>query len=358
MKKDEGGRDTNVQRRIVNLFYNNPDKSYRQKDIIEIKEFKKDTVKKAVKRILKIGIISRFKPHGKNYYRYRLANKEKALRYLEKDWQRGDYPIGSTPTGGKPEDFLTAFIPKEDHHKFHPIRLMEDEWARTEHLYTKPKENDRGKQRQLERKSFTINVSQNTLKGVIWLLKDDWAERLNELYPRVAKQIENRVGFKGSSIDADLWARFRLQAEDLMVVFAKSHYWKELDAEGKETLVNTFLQNIVRTGFEKTTLEAQMVTVMESILMEQKFKNVRDEQVLEELRNMGERQEKQTEANEMMAEILKGMNEGIKSRDDVLSEIAENLRLINEKLFGKDDKEKKEEVPMRDLTDQDLVMFG
>lgn len=334
----EKEENISAYRRLVAIFLNNPTDSYRQKDLIKKTGFPEGTIKSGMNRLKKKGIIRGFRPHGKRYFRYILDDHDLAYRYLDEPSFNSSKRLGYTPSP-HPRDYLSTFIPQEAHHKFYQIKLTDEEFARTEHLFSKPKPNDRGNNRTYEARSFKINVSQNTLNGVIYLLDTDWKQRLMDTYPdlcnAVCKKIELETGHLGVSIDADSWADFKLSDEFLTTIFAHSHYWKELDFEGKEKYVNSMLQNIVKTSQDKTTFEATISLLMGELIKRNDRNNEQTVGMLAIIQQLSDRLDKNNELQERSIEVLETLVNGNKS-----------------------EKDKDKEKPVKELDEHDLMMFG
>jgi len=323
-------------RRLVAIFLNFPTDSYRQRDLIKNTGFPDGTIKSFCHKFKKKGLIRGFSPEGKRYFRYMLKDHDLAYRYLKEPSFNCTNKRGYTPSP-HPRDYLATMIPQEEHHKFYQIKLTEQEFARTEHLFSKSKPNDRGKNRTYEARSYKINVSQNTLNGVIYLLDTDWKQRLMDTYPdlcdALCKKIELENGHLGVSIDAESWAGFKLSDEFLTTIFASSHYWKELDFEGKEKYVNSMLQNIVKTSQEKTTFEATISILMKELLTRTDRSNEQSVGMLAILQQLSDRLDKGNDLQERSIVILETLVNGKKKEDEP-------------------------DKPVKELDEHDLIMFA
>ena len=335
-------RNMNAGVKICVIFYNCPDESFTIKDMIERSGLPEGTVKSRIHRLLKAKIIKRYRIHNRRAYSYKMLDSKKALDYIEGrlDRKRSSEKARETPTLPFLKE-LDKIIPQTPHHKIQQVKLTDQEWARTEHLFSQPKDNkDRGKQRILERKTFKIVISPSTLKGALYILEDNWKGDLQELYPELAEQIQakEKLAHIGISFDAEVWQNFRLSKEDLKLLFATSHYWRELDVEGREIAVNSFMQHIMRDSFDKTTYDAINSKLIEQILIKQEGFDIRMHQQVKILQNIDEKLDKLAESNEKMVEIL---------------------GRLTDRLLGEDQEKKdKKENGSRELTPEDNVMFG
>ena len=336
---DMEGHDTkeinrDAGKRICIIFLNFPEESFTYREVLDRTKYPKGTVKARIKRLLDKKIIRRYKNVQGGVFHYKLNDRKLAMEFIE-----GKKKGTDTPTLPK-RHYLADVIPQSPHHAIQQVKLTEDEWKRTEHLYTQPSsDKDRGKQRVLSKKAFKIVVSPNTLNGAFYILEDDWRGELKQIYPELCEQLDKKQSLAhfGVSFDADMWANFRLSREDIRLAFATSHYWRELDVEGREVAVNSFLQNILKDGFDKTTYEAMVNKILEQILLNQEGNDERMYQVIQVLHKIDESIDRQIKSNEQVADILG--------------------RLVN---GGDSDKDKKknEEVPIKELSRDDLIMFG
>ncbi len=305
------------------------------------------TVKARIHRLYIAKIIKRYRTHQGSAYSYKIKDKKKAKEYIEgridkKSKKKGFKGLTDTPTPPYLKQ-LDKIVPQTPHHKIQQVKLTDEEWKRTEHLFLKPQDNkDRGKQRVLERKTFKMVISSNTLKGAFYILEDNWKGDLQELYPDLAEQIhaKEELAHLGVSFDAEVWQNFRMQSEDMKLLFATSHYWRELDVEGREIAVNSFMQHIMRDSFDKTTFDAINSKIMEQMLIRQEGFDERMFQQIEILQNIEGRLERMEKVNEKMVDVLNRLTE----------------RLIgNEK---PELEEKKKEQEIKPSNPEDHIMFG
>lgn len=316
-------------KKICAIFLNFERESFTYSQIVERTGFPKGTVKSRLHRLWKKKIIKRYKNYYGDVYHYKLHKRRKGEEFMEKKTSRSE--TTDTPTLPKRE-YLAGVVPQTPHHMIHQVKLTESEWERTEHLFSKQKDNrDRGKQRILENKYFKMVISPNTLNGALYVLEDGWIGALKKVYPALAYQLETKdeLEHKGVSFDADVWANFRVQSEDMKLVFATSHYWRELDVEGREIAVNSFLQHIMRDSFEKTTYEGMMSKVLEQLLIGQ---------------------EKEREKTDKMIEVMVNMDSQLKKQNEILEGLVKQI-------FGEPEGKEKKEVETVDLPDNS-VMYG
>jgi len=277
----------NKQKRIALLFMENPLTKLRFSDVKRMTGFKDSAIKSSLRRLSNKLIIMRIQV-GKNHS-YALRDMHKAKRYI-------NGAEGGEIVEKQGMDFLDGIIRQEKHHRFFQIKLTDEEWKKNEIYYTKPSENDRAKNSIHELGSFKIIISRKSLNGTIYLLAEDWESELKSLYPRlyfdVKRLEESESGHLGVSIDMDAWSKIRLNADDLRVVFAKSHFWKEIDAEGSEILVNSFLQNIIKTSFDKTTTEVVIAKSLERLNQTLSEQNLLLNQLLTSIRDLSEKEDK------------------------------------------------------------------
>lgn len=338
-------QDTNKNAgiKICVIFYNCPEESFTYKQMLERSGFPEGTVKSRINRLVKSKIIKRYRTHYKSAYSYKLLDIKKAKEYIE---GRIDSPNDKKKRFTKRRDTPTlpvsTILDKQingiPHHKIQQVKLTDEEWFRTEHLFTKAKDNrDRGNQRTLERKSFKLVISPNTLKGALYILEDNWKGELQMIYPELAEQIhaKDELSHLGVSFDAEVWQNFRIQSEDMKLLFATSHFWRELDVEGREVAVNSFMQHIMRDSFDKTTYDAINSKLMEQILMGQEGFDQRMFQQVEILQKIDEKLDKLAQNEQKMIEILDRLTERLTGTDKPNIEKKEKVQEI--KVFTPDD---------------------
>lgn len=330
--------------RICAIFYNHPKESFTYKEMIDRTSLPEGTVKSRIHRLIKAKILKRYRLHHRQPFSYKLLDSKKALDFIEKrvKKKRSSQPKRVSPTLPLTDD-LDKVIPQTPHHQIQQVKLTDEEWKRTEHLFTKPKDNkDRGKQRILERKTFKMVISPSTLNGALYILEENWKGEVQELYPEMAEQIytKEQLAHVGISFDAEVWQNFRMSKEDLKLLFATSHYWRELDVEGREIAVNSFMQHIMRDSFEKTTYEAINSKLIETMLIKQEGFDERMFQQVEILQKIDERLEKMEQNDLKLIEIFDKLTE------KVLGEEKPEL------------KKKENGNGGRELTSEDMIMFG
>lgn len=330
--------------RICAIFLNSPDESFTYKEMIERTSLPEGTVKSRIHRLIKAKILKRYRLHNKQPFSYKLLDRKKALDHIDRRVNKKSRSkiTRVSPTSPFMKD-LDKVIPQTPHHQIQQVKLTDEEWARTEHLFTKPKDNkDRGKQRILERKTFKIVISPSTLKGALYILEENWKGEVQEIYPELAEQIhtKEKLAHIGVSFDAETWQNFRMSKEDLKLLFATSHYWRELDVEGREVAVNSFMQHIMRDSFDKTTYDAINSKIMEQMLIKQEGFDERMFQQVEILQRIDERLERMEMNDQKMIEIFDKLTGKLLGEDK------------------QDPKNKAKEVDIKPFNQEDNVMFG
>lgn len=247
-----------IYERIAVIFYNNPTRSFTRKEIARlvlknVPDANTRTIDTALHKHHKRTFIRRYRHPGYRGYSYILDDERAVKMYLAKV----DLPdLSYTASYTQPWEAIRTF----DHHKRIPITLTDDQFARLESRFSEPSPRDRAKNRTFECGSFKITVSQLSLKGVLFILSPRYLADLRKYFgPEFTEYVHELPVFKGISIDAEMWKDFRLAQKDLTVLFGSSHTWKELDAEGQQTYVNTFLQLLTGTAFQETTFQAVIV---------------------------------------------------------------------------------------------------
>ena len=341
-------RNKNAGTKICIIFYNCPDESFTLKKMLDRSGLPEGTVKSRIHRLYRDKIIKRYKTIRGTAFEYKILDMKKAKEYIEgrigtKVKKKSSIKQRATPT---PPiiDVLDRDLNGVPHHKIQQVKLTDDEWSRTEHLYTKPKsEKDRGQQHTLERKGFKLVISPNTLNGALYILEDNWKGDLQEIYPELAEQIQlkEELAHYGISFDGEVWQNFKMQSEDMKLVFATSHFWRELDVEGREIAVNSFMKKIMMDSFDKTTYDAINGKLIESMLIKQEGFDERMFQQIKILQSIDEKLEKMDLHNEKVVEIL-----------DKLT-----TKIIGVGGEPKPEDEKKEQE-IKPLNPEDQVMFG
>ena len=304
------------------------------------------TVKSRIHRLWKDKIIKRYRTHHKSAYQYKLLDRKKAKEYIEGRMDGKIPKTSSTKATDTPTPPLLEILDKQlngiPHHKIQQVKLTDSEWQRTKHLFLKPtSEKDRGQQHTLERKSFKLVISPNTLNGALYILEDNWKGELQTFYPELAQQIQakGQLEHMGISFDGEVWQNFRMQSPDMKLMFATSHFWRELDVEGREIAVNSFMKKIMADSFEQTTYDAMNSKIMEQILIKQEGFDERMFQQIQVLQSIDERLERMEQMNAKVVEIL--------------DRITKDNNIDDEK-----PKPKAEGQNGKELNPEDYVMFG
>lgn len=245
--------EKNYSKRICAIFLGNPLKLIGA-EFLKIKtDANINTIWGILKRLKDRDIIRRIRPGL-----YKLNNYDKAMQYLENSTFVSDSPT--------PWDEENLPIPAVDHHIYYKIKLQNEIFYRLEYKFTKPHPNDPARNRTFEGNSFTLTISQSTLNGALYVKGTQWRSEIRKYFgDEFLQQCDQQEMHIGQSIDAEAWANFRLAQRDLQLMFATSHFWKELDIEGKQRMVNSLLQNICITGFDKTCLETLIVKILEEL---------------------------------------------------------------------------------------------
>lgn len=305
-------RDTYTK--VLAIFYNNPSGDFSRGQIVSRilrndPDAKEGTIDSALHKHRKRGFIRRYRKMGYRRYTYKLDNERKTKLHLDK--------LLIFPSLG-----ATASIPlpipdirKTVHNRRIPIKLEEAQFQRLERYFSVPAEGDRARNRTFVCESFKITVSEISLRGNFYILEPNYVSDVFKYLGRdLADKLLKEPKFIGVSIDADIWAGYRMSKPDLKMVFAHSDFYNELDVEGQEELVNLVLQNITTSGFEAAHWQARMTKL---------------------LTEMKETQDSHGKSIDLIGESLTRMLE-----DFVKS------------------KEPKEEVKEKQFTDRDAVMYS
>lgn len=337
-------KNSNAGIQICSIFNNFPEESFTYRQILDRTQLPKGTVKSRIRRLLDDKIIKRYKKlHGKPYH-YKLLDKKRAIEYIE---CRLD-PQSSTKARDTPTLPITTelanVVPQVPHHKIQQVKLTDQEWDRTKHLFTKPKDNkDRGNQQVLERKTFKIVISPNTLNGAFYILEDEWRGELQSIYPELTDTLsaKEELSHLGVSFDAEVWQNFRMQSEDMKLLFATSHFWRELDVEGREVAVNSFMKRIMQDSFDKTTYDGIIAKLIEQMLIKQEGFDENMFQQIKVLQNIDEKLDRVVEVNAKMIEVMNKISDRLSGDKKKVVEGEEN-----------------DENAYREMTPEDHVMFG
>lgn len=315
-------RNKNAGTKICIIFYNCPDESFTLKKMLNRSELPEGTVKSRIHRLYKDKIIKRYKTIRGTAYEYKILDMKKAKEYIEgrmggKVKKKSSVKQRATPI---PPiiDLLDRDLNGVPHHKIQQVKLTDDEWTRTKHLYLKPKsEKDRGQQHTLERKTFKLVISPNTLNGAFYVLEDNWKGELQQVYPELAEQLQvkEKLAHLGVSFDGEVWQNFKMQSDDMKLVFATSHFWRELDVEGREIAVNSFMKKIMMDSFDKTTYDAINGKLIESMLIKQEGFDERMFQQIQILQSIDEKLEKMEKVNEQMVNVLDKLADKLTGND-------------------------------------------
>ena len=174
-----------IAKRTCVIFYNNPDKKFRIKDICGILDKSLDkinanyrTVQSAINQFLRKGIIKRV-----GYGYYKLADKDLALMYLERETPKG--PITSLP-GTIPLPTLKYTTPR-----IKGVIVPRDIFQRVINqppkidpllIITSPREGDRARQWKIETEQVKVMIPEKTLKATIYIKGPEWKSDLVELF--------------------------------------------------------------------------------------------------------------------------------------------------------------------------------
>ena len=246
---------------------------------IRARNVKRDSINKALRRFLSLGIILSSRAIFKNKPLFRIKNSEWAIAYIEGDKNKPWLPL--TPRVGS-DDF-----PDVDKHRPHyPIQLTEPWFDMLRRLA-----NEKSNEYTLATKEFTISVNGSSFKGTLYV-KPYWRTGVQKVFGQAFLDYVLSLDQKGMK-RGDFCLPLDVKGERFTIggrptQFSASHYPAQLDVRASDK------DSHIKDGLYALTNQADFnVRVLDMF-----------DSLLETLTKQSQAQTRNTEALEKLVKLL------------------------------------------------------